>query len=207
MKRIAALGLTLLLANLAMAQCTKDTDCKGDRICEKGVCVAPGASPERTHMLPNALKQQSPAPRFEDFPTVRHTGPWVPPKGMRRGAGDEWRDENGKLVDPPSMNFAGKFHVSRNSCGTGCRYFTLTDLSTGRDLALLAPFATGESPPKTQEGYTYITELITRPNSHMIIAQYLVDTPTGDECRERMFVMQGEKLRPVSNTRIGCGDQ
>lgn len=28
----------------ARAQCTKDTDCKGERICEAGSCVNPGAS-------------------------------------------------------------------------------------------------------------------------------------------------------------------
>jgi hypothetical protein len=31
----------LTLAPLAHAQCSKDTDCKGDRVCEEGACVAP----------------------------------------------------------------------------------------------------------------------------------------------------------------------
>jgi hypothetical protein len=39
--------LNLLLVCLpigAHAQCTKDVDCKGDRICEKGMCIAPATS-------------------------------------------------------------------------------------------------------------------------------------------------------------------
>ncbi len=31
----------LATSDATMAQCMKDTDCKGDRICEKGVCAAP----------------------------------------------------------------------------------------------------------------------------------------------------------------------
>jgi hypothetical protein len=30
-----------LVAVIALGQCTKDTDCKGDRICSNGECVAP----------------------------------------------------------------------------------------------------------------------------------------------------------------------
>ena len=30
-----------LLASLVLAGCSKDTDCKGDRICERSVCVSP----------------------------------------------------------------------------------------------------------------------------------------------------------------------
>lgn len=44
------LSLILLLATPAItyAQCSKDTDCKGDRICEKGVCTAPPITPPQT---------------------------------------------------------------------------------------------------------------------------------------------------------------
>ncbi len=42
------IGLTILavtlVAHTASAQCTKDTDCKGDRICQNGVCVDPGSA-------------------------------------------------------------------------------------------------------------------------------------------------------------------
>jgi hypothetical protein len=34
----------LLFASLSHAQCSMDTDCKGDRVCEDGACVAPKSS-------------------------------------------------------------------------------------------------------------------------------------------------------------------
>lgn len=34
-------GGILLFSGVARAQCTKDTDCKGDRICEEGKCTSP----------------------------------------------------------------------------------------------------------------------------------------------------------------------
>ncbi len=130
------------------------------------------------------------------------------PKGIRRVSANEWRKEFGKLLSPPETNFAGRFHISLNSCGTGCRYYTLTDLSNGKDLKTLAPFASGESPSKTREGYSYTTDLFSRPNSNLLIAQYSVDTPSGEQCRERSFLWVEDKfLRPISNTKIGCRNQ
>lgn len=42
-------GIAVFLSSLfcmasALAQCTKDVDCKGSRVCEKGMCTAPGTS-------------------------------------------------------------------------------------------------------------------------------------------------------------------
>lgn len=44
MRRLTGLSVLLcglLLAGVARAQCSKDTDCVGDRVCENGACVAP----------------------------------------------------------------------------------------------------------------------------------------------------------------------
>jgi hypothetical protein len=42
----AALGVSLLgFADRASAQCTKDIECKGDRICSDGACVDPSPAP------------------------------------------------------------------------------------------------------------------------------------------------------------------
>jgi hypothetical protein len=50
----SSLSLFLLLAtpSITYAQCTKDTDCKGDRICEKGICTAPPATSFQTRNAP-----------------------------------------------------------------------------------------------------------------------------------------------------------
>ena len=40
---VAILSSTLFVSTPALAGCEKDTDCKGDRICEGAVCVNPGA--------------------------------------------------------------------------------------------------------------------------------------------------------------------
>lgn len=48
----------LLVSSLAGAGCEKDTDCKGDRVCESGKCVAPAVPPP----LPVAAPVDSPPP-------------------------------------------------------------------------------------------------------------------------------------------------
>ena len=53
--RVTAL-FSFLLWSAAQAQCTKDIDCKGERICEKQICVAPlaitGASTPHVFLRP-----------------------------------------------------------------------------------------------------------------------------------------------------------
>jgi hypothetical protein len=206
---IAAL-LSLISGSAAFAQCTKDTDCKGERVCEKGICVAPVITLLPTTRAESATTAEvtqatSAYPKFEDFPATKHPGPWVLPKGVRRVSANEWRNENGKLIEPVKVNFAGKYAIILNSCGTGCRYYTLTDLSTGRGLNTLSVFAAAEPPPTTKEGFTYITDLVGQAGSNMLVAQYQVETRTaGTECRERVFVFENEKLKPLTNTKKGC---
>jgi hypothetical protein len=58
----AAMGAGLVAALVttaaaARADCTKDTDCKGDRVCNAGACVAPTASSAATS------SEAAPAPR------------------------------------------------------------------------------------------------------------------------------------------------
>jgi hypothetical protein len=60
----------LLVCGLANAQCTKDTDCKGDRVCEAGKCASP--------QLPPA----PPAPPGSDTP-----GATAPASGAEPAAG------------------------------------------------------------------------------------------------------------------------
>jgi hypothetical protein len=144
--------------------------------------------------------------RFEDYEAPIFNGTIRLPQWIRHVNGDEWRDELGKLVGPPEINFAGKYYVMVHSCGTGCRYYTMDDLSTGRAVDLLKGFDAAEPSPKIREGNPYITDLITRPNSRLLIAQYHIELPGGEECRERAFVLKGRGLRPVTSTRRTCKD-
>jgi hypothetical protein len=55
----------LLVASLSRAQCSKDTDCKGERICEAGACVAASAALPPPPAAPAAVPpttEPAPAP-------------------------------------------------------------------------------------------------------------------------------------------------
>jgi hypothetical protein len=116
-----------------------------------------------------------------------------------------WADDLGKRVEAPVINFAGKYFIAAHSCGTGCRYYTMTDLSTGRESRLLDGFATGDPAPKTRDGREYLTSLFSRSGSRMLIAQYHIDFgKEREECRERVFLLEKDRLKPITGTRRGC---
>ena len=159
-----------------------------------------------TSILPGGALARKTLPRFEDYQVPLYRGAIHPPKWIRHAEGDEWRDDIGKLVDPPEVNFAGKYFITLHGCGTGCGYYTLTDLSSGRDLNVLDSFSYGEPSPKTREGHTYTTELFSRPDSRMLVAQYHVESgQENEECRERVFLFEGGRLKPITNTLRACG--
>jgi hypothetical protein len=150
-----------------------------------------------------SLRAQS-SPRFNDYKVAVFSGRIHGSKSIRRVSDGEWRDKAGKLVDSPQINFAGKYSVSLHSCGTRCRYYTMTDLSSGRELDLLKDFSAAEPPPTTRDGLPYVTDLVTRADSKLLVAQYRIDSTRGEECRERAFVFDGGKLTPISGTRRSC---
>lgn len=45
-------SVALLATSLSYAQCAKDTDCKADRVCEAGKCVAPATAPPTAPVAP-----------------------------------------------------------------------------------------------------------------------------------------------------------
>jgi hypothetical protein len=144
-------------------------------------------------------------PQFGDYQVPLYRGAIRPPKWIQHVGDDEWRDDLGKMVGPPEINFAGRYFVAVHSCGTGCRYYTLTDLSTGRDLDLLEMFTAAEPAPKTRDGREYITDLISRPDSRLLVAQYYIGPARkAGECRERVFLFGGGRLKPVTQTLHAC---
>jgi hypothetical protein len=149
---------------------------------------------------------QSRNPKFSDHPVSLYHGKIHKPRWIRHVKGGEWRDEGNKLVDEPSVNFAGKYFVAGHSLGADAQYYSLTDLSTGRELDVLSPFATAEPIPTLKDGREYQTVIYSRPNSRLLIAQYLIDymsTPK-PQCRERSFVFQNGKIRPVTKLSFKC---
>jgi len=100
--------LCLINSNDALAQCTKDTDCKGDRVCENGVCKSPSGTktstkPPATAPLdsssatlptdpylpkfegqtePDGQTEPSPAPTTQQQPTQTQPAPQQPAPGQ-----------------------------------------------------------------------------------------------------------------------------
>lgn len=147
-------------------------------------------------------------PKFSDYPSPTYSGTVHIPSYYVK-SGDVWRDDMGKEVSPPTINFAGKYYIGLHSCGTECRYYTLSDLTTGSDSKALDMFSSdGEKIQTTSDGRTYVTELISQPNSKLLVAQYHIDQSPSKpaECRQRMFVLDdnGDKITPVTKTLVGC---
>lgn len=143
-------------------------------------------------------------PAFEEHKVPIFEGKIKPPKWIRWIRGDEWRDNLGKLSEPPDINFAGNYFISLHSCGTGCRYYTLTNLINGKDLNVLTGFGSGEVPPTTKEGYVYRERLSFVPESNLIVVQYDVENPSGTQCRERSFILKNDKLTAITPTVYRC---
>jgi hypothetical protein len=68
---------------------------------------------------------------FNQYPVPIYSGMLHVPKKyvLREGV---WRDELGKEIGRPEINFSGKYYVGLHSCGAECRYFPFGDLATGR---------------------------------------------------------------------------
>jgi hypothetical protein len=214
------LATILLLSQSVFAQCTKDIECKGDRVCEVGVCVSPGkANPSPITPSKRTTTSATPTPsvspsiftalppkvaKFSNYLATIYFGKLHGPAGIRQSKDGTWRNSAGKLVDPMSINFAGKYYIALNGCGTSCRYYTITDLSAGKDLKVLDQFTAAEPAPTTKEGYTYITDLIFRPESTMVVAQYLISSPSGEICREKIFNFNGASLDALTDTKNTC---
>lgn len=78
----------------SMLQCGKDTDCKGDRICEKGTCVAPGSTaPVVGSTVPAAVTTPiaTALPICQANDTRVHIAVWTPTN--KTEGGDNWTPE------------------------------------------------------------------------------------------------------------------
>ena len=93
--------LGMLLVTALGAGCEKDTDCKGDRICENGVCVAPKANPAAATGDPVGPPPMPPPQESSRVPLGAAPGP-----GPCR-APDYRRTPLGTPLCPPAAETAG----------------------------------------------------------------------------------------------------
>ena len=121
-------------------QCAKDTDCKGDRICEGGKCVAPTANtqsivPEPVVPASAAAAPAAPPtgnPKFKDYPAPPlYSGP--PAKLLLDS--DFAKEYRSRLMeamtDTPA--FAGEYVLTGWGCGSGgCYVESLVNKRTGK---------------------------------------------------------------------------
>lgn len=61
-----AVGIALLWSGAAWAQCTKDTDCKGERICLKGTCAEPKVASPAKAPEPSLLSREQILAKYEE---------------------------------------------------------------------------------------------------------------------------------------------
>jgi hypothetical protein len=143
---------------------------------------------------------------FSDYPAAVFSGKHNIPDEFKIDSDGLWRDSAGKEIDIPKVNFAGKYFLSTHSCGANCRYYQLTDLSTGIAIPVMDMFTSADPPPRTRDGYHYITILFYRPDSNMLVAQYEIQKNETLECRERLFTLDNEQLLPITKKRDFCNE-
>ena len=139
---------------------------------------------------------------FNDYPASLYAGPLHIPKGISKGDDGYWRDSVGKRTNAPQINYAGKYYVALHGCGAGCRYYSITDLSSGIELDALQGFSSAEPPARTKEGYLYTTALYTKKDSYLIRAKYMIETPLKIICRERFFLLKEQVVMEVGKSII-----
>ena len=119
-------------------QCSKDTDCKGDRICEKGACTNPtspvvaSSSVATKADVPLAKSTTADAvPQFKDYPS----GPvYTGRAGSLADKSDPFRTRNSTALAENPVVFASEYVISTIGCGTSCVFQSFLSKRTGKQL-------------------------------------------------------------------------
>lgn len=120
-------------------QCHKDTDCKGDRICERGTCVNqisadPVISPQDGSVVTSSAPSESspPAvPKFKNYPSgPLYTGPTATLADKK----DDFRTRNSNALSENRIVFASEYVISTIGCGTSCVLQNFLSKRTGEQL-------------------------------------------------------------------------
>jgi hypothetical protein len=125
------------------AQCSKDTDCKGDRVCEDGACVAPPAGAAAASAAP---PQPAPAPAAAAPPAAAPSSYATPatPEAPRSTAVVDTRRKRhstGMMVGgivmvsfvPVALLAAWVADIEQNQCEHGYYSFSSGAVSQGTD--------------------------------------------------------------------------
>ena len=151
--------------------------------------------------------QSQDAIHFDQFHVKVFDGHIKMPHEFHKSPDGLWLDDAGKPASKPRVNFAGEYFLAAHSCGTCCRYYTLDSLRTGNEIDSISIFATGDSPPRTKDGHTYVPVLFFKPASRLLIVQYQLDLCTPREegqCRQQYFAFEDGRFKAISNTFPQC---
>ena len=128
-----------------------------------------------------------------------------------------WYDENGKKIMDPVINFAGKYFISDPGCNGLCEVSRIYDMTSGKELSGLLDMFDNKKPlPRTHDGWEYTSRKQHRADSRLLVVQYWLSksVPQGSGkyktiygCRERSFIMENEKIKPISKTRPYCSNE
>jgi hypothetical protein len=170
-------------------------------------CAIIGCAVFLAFLRPLAAQKDGREPQFNQFPVDVYHGHNKIPREFHKDKDGLWLDESGKPASAPRVNFAGEYYLAAHSCGTCCRYYTLSNLRTGGEISQISMFDAGEPTPTTKDGHTYIPILFFKPDSRLLIVQYEFDLCTPVEhnkCRQRDFVFEDGHFRSLSKTLQPC---
>ena len=188
---------TIPAASQVTLQCGKDTDCKGDRICDRGICTNPVTSealPDTRMPTPEVgmgsrAADEAPEgpPQFKDYPAdAAYTGP-----AAELDLSDDFASQYQTRLGEALMSdpvFAGEYVSATWGCGTSCSVTTFLNKRTGKTL---------EQGFGGEDG-RYVTEF--RIDSRLLVAEGFADGDYMDETREYnayFYELQGNNLKLI----------
>jgi hypothetical protein len=142
------MGTCVLLAvGVAQAQCTKDTDCKGDRVCDGGSCVAPSNAPAPAGtpaavppaaVAPTAVAPAAVAPPVAPAPVAPVPVVAAPARDPAPELPRRRRHSTGMMVggiimvsfSPIALIAAGVANAQQTTCEAGGYYLGSNGIST-----------------------------------------------------------------------------
>jgi hypothetical protein len=118
--------------------CSKDSDCKGDSICEKGICSnsqrilnAHSSVATQSEVKPPKAITTDTTPHFKDYPS----GPvYTGHVASLADKSDMFRTLNSEALAEKPVMFASEYVISTIGCGAGCAFQIFLSKKTGKQL-------------------------------------------------------------------------